>query len=137
MKLVKQYQDSRAILIYANDPINSELANEPNITKVTKDTSDADLRSMDVQKGGVYPVYLINEDYGIRGLDYRAPGNIHGICMIIAGQFSAPRTRLQALRRICRYGDAGMYVQNDEEEPINKDKFVALKGRIAIAEKEV
>ena len=57
--------------------------------------------------------------------------------MIIAGQFSDPRTRLQALRRICRYGDAGMYVQNDEEEPINKDKFVALKGRIAIAEKEV
>ena len=83
MKVVGEHQDTRAILIYANDPIYSELADKHKIKKVTRETPDADLRSMDVSKDGLYPVYLVNEDYGIRGLDYRAPKNQSGILMIL------------------------------------------------------
>ena len=60
MDLVQDYNDTRAILIYANDPINSKLADEYKIPRVTKNTPDGDLRRMDVQKDGLYPVYLIN-----------------------------------------------------------------------------
>ena len=68
---------------------------------------------MDVVHEGFYPVYLMNEKYGCRGLDYRAKNNDHGICMIICSPFSDKRTRIQAMMRICRYGDKGMYVQNN------------------------
>ena len=78
--------------------------------KVTEATPDKDLRSMDVPTDDTYPVYLINEKYGCRGLDYRAKENVHGICMIICSPFSDKRSRIQALMRICRYGDEGMYV---------------------------
>ena len=49
---------------------------------------------MDVSSDGIYPVYLINEDYGIRGVDYRAEKNPRGICMIICSSFSDRRTRI-------------------------------------------
>ncbi len=68
---------------------------------------------MDVMTDHTYPVYLIDEKYGCRGLDYRAKNNVHGICMIICSPFSDKRTRIQAMMRIRRYTDQGMYVEND------------------------
>ena len=35
-------------------------------------TPDEDPRKMDKKVDQSYPVYLVNDDYGIRGLDYRA-----------------------------------------------------------------
>lgn len=64
------------------------------VTRVTPETPAADLRSMDVSKKDIYPVYLINEEYGIRGLDYRAEKNPIGICMLICSMFSDNRTRI-------------------------------------------
>ena len=80
---------------------------------------------------GLYPVYLINDDYGIRGLDYRAENNHFGICMLICSPFPDKRTRIQALRRIRRYNDGGNYVKNNHCDDIDKTKFVELKARIA------
>ena len=57
--------------------------------------------------------------------------------MIICSPFSDKRTRLQALKRIRRYTDGGNYVQNDQCAEIDKEKFIALKARIKIAEKQV
>ena len=70
MKEVHHYSSTRAVLIYANDDLYSQLAQEKGVVRVTMDTPDADLRHMDVKKDGVYPVYLVNAEYGIRGLDY-------------------------------------------------------------------
>ena len=40
---------------------------------------------MDVKQNGEhYPVYLINQAYGCRGIDYPANNNANGICLIIA-----------------------------------------------------
>ena len=94
MDQVAVWKDTRAVLIYANGDLNDKLADEHKVTRVTKDTPEADLRSMDVSKQGYYPVYLISEEYGIRGLDYRAEKNLFGICMIICGPFSYSRTRI-------------------------------------------
>ena len=94
MTLVKNYRTSRGVLVYANDPYYSELINDHNLTKVDQNTPDADLRSMDKQTGGLFPVFVINENYGTRGLDYRAPGNPLGIMMIICSPFSDRRSRL-------------------------------------------
>ena len=71
-----------------------ELAANSIVTKVTRETSDDDLRNMDKKKDGFYPVYLISEEYGSRGLDYRAPENEFGICMLICGTFVNMRSRI-------------------------------------------
>lgn len=94
MVQVNEYSSTRGVLIYANDTIAKKLAEEFFVTRVTEDTSDEDLRRMDRSIEGLYPIYLITEDYGIRGLDFRAPGNLHGICMIICSSFRDQRTRL-------------------------------------------
>ena len=137
MNQVFFWMDSRAVLIYANGDLHDTLAKDYLVTRVTPDTPAADLRSMDEKKNGNYPIYLISEEYGIRGLDYRAAKNPHGICMIICSEFSDSRTRLQALKRIRRYTDAGNYVKNSKVPDIDQTKFVELKGRIAEAEKKV
>jgi hypothetical protein len=93
MTLVTSYRTSRGVLVYVNDPCCSELVNDHKLIKVDKNTPDATLRSMDKQTEGVYPVFVINENYGTRGLDYRAPNNPLGICMIICSPFSDKRSR--------------------------------------------
>ena len=60
-----RWHDTRAVLIYANGGLNDTLANEFLVTRVTPETPAADLRSMDVKKKGSYPIYLIDEKYGI------------------------------------------------------------------------
>ena len=89
-----RWMDSRAVLIYANGEWNDIIARDYLVTRVTPDTPAADLRSLDEKKKGNYPLYLINEEYGIRGLDYRAERNPNGICMLICSEFSDYRTRL-------------------------------------------
>ena len=94
MNQVAELMTTRAVLIYANGDLHDILADEYKVTQVTSDTPEADLRSMDKSKDGLYPVYLISEEYGIRGLDYRAEKNSFGICMIICSSFSDHRTRI-------------------------------------------
>ena len=94
MKQVQEWHESRAVLIYATGDLLRDLEKDYFVKRVTPETPDKDLRSMDVRTDGNYPVYLISEDYGIRGLDYRAPLNPAGICMIICSPFSDRRTRI-------------------------------------------
>ena len=89
-----RWYETCAVLIYANGVLNDTLARDYLVTRVTPETPAADLRSMDQKKKGTYPIYLIDEKYGIRGLDYRAEKNPDGICMIICSEFSDYRTRL-------------------------------------------
>ena len=49
----------------------------------------------------VYPVYLADNKYGMRGVNYR--GNI---TLIIGGPFGDRRERLQGLHRVERQGDS-------------------------------
>ena len=92
---------------------------------------------MDKVKDGIYPVYLISEEYGSRGLDYRAQGNELGICMLICSSPSNKRSRLQTMKRICRYSDKGKYIQGKDVPDIDKQKFVEYKTKLTIAEKAV
>ena len=80
--------------MYVNVPHYSELINEHKLIKVDKSTPDAILRSMDKKTEGLYPVFVVNENYGTRGLDYRAQNNSHGILMIICSPFLDKRSRL-------------------------------------------
>ena len=93
MEQVNEYRESRGMIIYANEPLNSKLDEEYTITKVTMKTPHEDLRRMDVKTDTSYPVYLINKNYGGRALDYRAAKNDHGICMLICDAFPDERTR--------------------------------------------
>jgi hypothetical protein len=89
-----RWYETRAVLIYANGELNDTLTDQNLVPRVTPDTPAVDLRSLDVKKNDTYPIYLINEEYGIRGIDYRAEKNPNGICMLICSEFSDYRTRL-------------------------------------------
>ena len=60
---------------------------------------------MDVKKDNWYPIYLINSNFGGRGLNFRARDNKAGITMLIFGTFPDKRTRIQTLFRVGRFGD--------------------------------
>ena len=60
---------------------------------------------MDKKIEGNYPVYLANEKYGMRGLDYRASSNKHGICLLVCSPFCNRVNYHQGLMRVGRYGD--------------------------------
>ena len=92
--------------MYATGDTFNQVKTHEGVTEVTKHTPDKDLRQMGTKgKDSKYPVYLINEDYGTRGLDFNSPGNPLGICMLILNEFSNKRSRMQALTRVGRYGE--------------------------------
>ena len=69
---------------------------------------------MDRKGNDGYPVYLINEEYGIRGLDYRSETNRLGICLLVVSPFSDRRSRIQGLNRVGRYNEKCFRIQNEK-----------------------
>ena len=60
------------VLIYATGNEYESLCEEPNVTPVTAQTNYLLLETMDTKVGARYPVYIINDVYGGRGLNFRA-----------------------------------------------------------------
>ena len=57
--------------------------------------------------------------------------------MIICSPFSDKRTRIQAMMRIRRYTDQGMYVENDQVDQIDKSSLAKIKGKICGSLEEI
>ena len=93
-KLIDDKKKTQAVLIYANQPLFSSLLEIDGIEVVTKDTDKDELNNLDKRKGLYYPVKIISNDYGTRGLNFRAPQSKEGICMIIGGSFNCHRHRV-------------------------------------------
>lgn len=79
-----------------------------------------------------YPVYLANEKYGMRGVNYR--GNI---TLIIAARFGDRRERLQGLYRVGRQGDLCHRIQDTSKSDIDGAELAARKGKIMCAKAEM
>ena len=58
---------------------------------VSEEIPYEELRQLDEKKGFNYPVYLANEKFGWRGVDYRSS---KGITLIIGASFGDPRERI-------------------------------------------
>ena len=113
-KHIEEQALKRGVLVYATGDTFKQVKALEGVTAVTKQTPDNDLRQMGVKgKDSKYPVYLINEFYGTRGLDFNSPGNTLGICMLILNEFSGKRQRMQALTRVGRYGEECYRIQNN------------------------
>ena len=112
MKRVNDFAVERGVVIYAEGKLYDELKATGQVTAVTAETSHEDLRKMDQKTAGRYPVYMINEDYGTRGLDFRARHIDHGIAQFLCSPFSNYRTRHQCLMRVGRFGDDCTRIQD-------------------------
>ena len=82
-------------------------------------------------------MYLLDDDYGIRGIDFRAPNNPHGICMLICSAWRDTRTRVQGLKRICRFSDNGMYIQAHGVKDIDREKSITHHADVHNAIEEI
>ena len=130
-KFVERRKEVAPVVVYANGALHGALAESNYITPVSEQTTDEDLRKMDQKKNNSYPVYLISEGSGDRGLDYRAPQAKEGITMIIGGSFSDPRTKIQTLSRVGRYGDKCLRIKDTSFPLINHSKNSQRKGVIS------
>ena len=137
MEQVEKRRKDQAVLIFATDELYDKLLDEDYVKPVNDDTPNEELRSMDKKVDGVYPVYLINEENGMRGIDYRSANNRLGICMLIVSPFSDRRSRIQGLNRVGRYTDACYRIQNEKALHIDEYKSVANKAKIAAALKKI
>ena len=80
MDRVHKERKSRGVVIYATNDLYDKLSDKEEVTVVKYNTDDDLLQKLDVKGEGGYPVYLVNDQYGIRGLDFRARKNPLGIC---------------------------------------------------------
>jgi len=64
---------------------------------VKESTNYKALETMDCKSGLYYPVFMINDQYGGRGLNFRAQNNPHGITLLILGSFLDKKTMKQVL----------------------------------------
>jgi hypothetical protein len=76
---------------------------------------------------------MINEDYGGRGLNFRAANNPRGITMLILGTFPYSRARTQTLFRVGRFGDKCKRIQDTRFADLDEGKNAEYKGKITKA----
>ena len=67
---------------------------------------------MDRKDADRYPIWLMTDEFGTRGHDYRATESKPGICLVIASSFPDRRSRVQALLRVGRHTDTCYRVQS-------------------------
>ena len=80
----------------------------------------------------VYPVYLADNKYGMRGVNYR--GNI---TLIIGGPFGDRRERLQGLHRVGRQGDSCYRIFDITKDEIDLVENAKRKSALFTAKAEV
>jgi len=85
---------------------------------------------MDCKHGPYYPVFMINDQYGGRGLNFRAQNNPHGITLLILGPFLDEKTMKQVLQRVGRWNDKCFRVRDCTCELFDAQKNAERKGEI-------
>ena len=70
--LISKESESCGVLIYANGDRYKVLAEEEGVTKLADVTDLNEIEHMDEKKLERYPRYLINDEFGGRGLNFRA-----------------------------------------------------------------
>ena len=83
---------------------------------------------MDEKSQNRYPVYMINEEYGIRGLDFRAIACDFGAAQFICSPFSNLRNRHQCLMRVGRFGDDCIRIQDTAVEDVDEIQMQKYRG---------
>lgn len=103
-RMITWHQKIRPVLVYAKGKLYDDLKKLEGIEEVTENMNFDALRNMGEKKGNIYPTYLTDEK-GMRGHDYRNPGQFKGITLIIGASFNDKRDRIQGLMRVGRHGD--------------------------------
>ena len=84
----------RPVIVYAKGDLFNELSQRDGAKKVIN-VSDEELRNLNEKKGlGKFNLYVANDEYGMRGTDYRAEQPSTGIALFIAAPFGDVRERL-------------------------------------------
>ena len=73
----------------------------------------------------------MDENFGPRGVDFRAPKPSLGITLIIGGSFPDQRSYVQALMRVGRFNDECLRIQDTTFEAVDRIKNAERKGKIA------
>ena len=82
------------VLVYAKGDLFNELSQKDGSKKVI-DVADEELKNLNEKTGlGKFNLYVANDEYGMRGTDYRAEEPSAGIALFIAAPFGDVRERL-------------------------------------------
>ena len=119
----------RPVLIFAEGRHYNLARQLPGVWLVA-DTNKHDLAHLGRKGRDRYELLLTDETEGVRGLNYRAPGNRLGVCMIVLSPFSNRRIRRQGWKRVGRNGDDCYRIQNKEVPDVNLTQDAEHKGRI-------
>ena len=129
-QLILAESESRGVLIYANGTEYQALREEPNVIPVTPAVHYLNLETMDAKMGPRYPVYMISEDYGGRGFNFRAMHNPLGITMLVLSSFPDQISMTQTLFRVGRFGDNCRRIRDTKFTEIDEDVNAKRKGAI-------
>ena len=119
-----------AVLVYATGQVYQALKAEEITIPVTEATPWRVLETMDSKIGSYYPVFMIDDRYGGRGLNFRAQYNPHGITLLILGSFVDEKTMKQVLQRVGRWKDKCNRVRDSTFEMYDHQRNAERKGRI-------
>lgn len=106
------------------------MCEEDNVIPIKLETNLLAIETMDAKLGFRFPVFIINEEYGGRGLNFRAVNSQFGITMLIIGSFPYSRARTQTLFRVGRFGDKCKRIRASEFPEIDSTKNAEYKGSI-------
>ena len=113
----------KPLLVYARQPLYAELAKLDFVTTIDETTPHALFK--EPVKDERYPVWLADEDYAIRGLDFRGDWQL-----VVAGSFQNQRARQQCLARVGRHGDSCLRVQDSAFPQLSQEGRGSKAGEL-------
>ena len=128
--IINNERKKNGVLIYATGKEFAALSEEEGVIPVTAETPYETLETMDAKLGYFFPVFIINDEYGGRGLNFRAQSNPHGITMLILGTFSDRIARHQTLWRVGRFGDPCTRIRDTNFPEVDAKKEAVRKGKL-------
>ena len=122
----------KPLLVYARQPLYAELAKLDFVETIDEATPHALFKEPVKEKNQRYPVWLADEVYAIRGLDFR--GDWH---LVVAGSFQNQRARQQCLARVGRQGDSCLRVQDSAFPQLSQEGRGSKAGELRTFVKEL
>ena len=122
----------KPLLVYARQPLYVELSKFDFVETINEATPHALFKEPTKDKNQRYPVWLADEDYAIRGLDFRGDWQL-----VVAGSFQNQRARQQCLARVGRQGDSCQRVQDSAFPQLSQEGRGSKAGELRTFVKEL
>lgn len=128
-QFIKERATQGPVLVYCDTKLTDQLKLANCTPLIVTEAVDCQvLRQLDQQVNGSFRVVVAQDQFAMRGLDYRS--HTTKLSLVIAKSFENKREAIQGFNRVGRFGDSFTRVRFNDTEIIDKKMSLAYTAKL-------